>query len=184
MEPNELQRGIEAILFAAGEPVETARLAMALEADAGDVEAAAAALADDWAFQRRGIRILKLDKAWQMVSSGECADFVTRALETRKPPKLSSSQLEALTIIAYYQPATKAMVEQIRGVDSAYSIGALLNKKLIEEAGRLNVPGRPIQYKTTEAFLRTFGISSLEELPEIEKVSFGEPVPEEQKEGS
>jgi len=183
METSELQRGIEAILFAAGEPVETNRLAMALEADPKEVAAAAAALADDWAFQRRGIRILKLDKAWQMVSSGECADFVTRALETRKPPKLSSSQLESLTIIAYYQPATKAMVEQIRGVDSAYSIGALLNKKLIEEAGRLNVPGRPIQYKTTKAFLRTFGISSLEELPEIERVSFGEPAPEVQKEG-
>ena len=183
MEPNELHRGIEAILFAAGEPVELARLAMALEADPKDVAAAAEELANEWAFQRRGIRILKLDKTYQMVSSGECADAVTRALETRKPPKLSASQLEALTIIAYYQPATKAMVEQIRGVDSSYSVGALLNKKLIEEAGRLNVPGRPIQYKTTEGFLRTFGISSLEELPEIEKVSFGEPLPEEQKEG-
>ena len=101
---------------------------------------------------------------------------VTKALETRKPPKLSSSQLETLTIIAYYQPATKAMVEQIRGVDSAYSVAALLNKKLIEEAGRLNVPGRPIQYKTTSDFLRTFGLSSLEELPPIEKITFGEPV--------
>ena len=111
-----------------------------------------------------------------MVSSGEMADYITRALETRKPPRLSSSQLEALTIIAYYQPATKAMVEQIRGVDSSYSIGALLNKKLIEEAGRLNVPGRPIQYKTTPDFLRTFGISSLEELPAIDKVDLGEPV--------
>jgi segregation and condensation protein B len=114
-----------------------------------------------------------------MVSSGEMADYVTKALETRKPPKLSASQLEALTIIAYYQPATKAMVEQIRGVDSSYSIGALLNKKLICEAGRLNVPGRPIQYATTPDFLRTFGLSSLEELPEIERVSFGEPVVEE-----
>ena len=101
---------------------------------------------------------------------------MTKALETRKPPKLSSSQLETLTIIAYYQPATKAMVEQIRGVDSAYSVAALLNKKLIEEAGRLNVPGRPIQYKTTSDFLRTFGLSSLEELPPIEKITFGEPV--------
>ena len=110
-----------------------------------------------------------------MVSSGEMADYVTKTLETRKPPKLSSSQLEALTIVAYYQPATKAMVEQIRGVDSSYSISALLNKNLIEEAGRLNVPGRPIQYKTTPDFLRTFGLSSLEELPPIEKVSFGEP---------
>lgn len=183
MEPNELQRGIEAILFAAGEPVELARLCMALETDPDEVRSAADALSDEWAFQRRGIRILKLDEAYQMVSSGECADCVTRALETRKPPKLSASQLEALTIIAYYQPATKAMVEQIRGVDSSYSIGALLNKKLIEEAGRLNVPGRPIQYKTTKAFLRTFGISSLDELPEIERVSFGESVPEVQKEG-
>ena len=176
MEWNELHRGIEAILFAAGEPVELARLSMALEADPKDVAAAAEELANDWAFSRRGIRILKLDKAYQMASSGECADYVTKALETRKPPKLSSSQLEALTVIAYYQPATKAMVEQIRGVDSAYSISALMNKKLIEEAGRLNVPGRPIQYKTTPAFLRTFGLSSLEELPPIDKINFGEPV--------
>ena len=179
METEQLQRAIEAILFAAGERVEASRLAMALEADIRDITAAADALADSLAYERRGIRILKLDSGYQMVSSGEMADYVTKALETRKPPKLSASQLEALTIIAYYQPATKAMVEQIRGVDSSYSITALMNKKLIEEAGRLNVPGRPIQYKTTPEFLKTFGISSLEELPEIEKVSFGEPVPEE-----
>ena len=176
MERIELQRAIEAILFAAGERVEISRLAFALETDEDEIMAAADALADQLAFERRGIRILRLDSGYQMVSSGEMADFVTKALETRKPPKLSSSQLEALTIIAYYQPATKAMVEQIRGVDSSYSISALLNKKLIEEAGRLNVPGRPIQYQTTPAFLRTFGMSSLDELLPIEKVSFGEPV--------
>ena len=176
METEELQRAIEAILFAAGERIEIARLSAVLETDPKDVEAAADALADRYAFERRGIRILKLEKGYQMVSSGEMADYVTRALETRKPPKLSASQLETLTIIAYYQPATKAMVEQIRGVDSGYSVAALLNKKLIEEAGRLNVPGRPIQYKTTPEFLKTFGISSLEELPPIEKISFGEPV--------
>ncbi len=181
MELNELQRAIEAILFAAGERMEVSRLAAVLEVDENEIIAAADAMADEWAFQRRGIRILKLEKGYQMVSSGEMADFVTRALETRKPPKLSASQLETLTIIAYYQPATKAMVEQIRGVDSSYSVGALLNKKLIEEAGRLNVPGRPIQYKTTPDFLRTFGISTLEELPEIEKVHFGEPIEEEQE---
>ncbi len=175
MEQTELQRCIEAILFASGEMVETSRLAMALEVDEKDVAAAADALADALAFERRGIRVLKLEKGYQMVSSGEMADYVTKALETRKPPKLSSSQLETLTIVAYYQPATKALVEQIRGVDSSYSVGALLNKKLIEEAGRLNVPGRPIQYKTTPDFLRTFGISSLEELPPIEKINFGEP---------
>ena len=176
MEQKELQRAIEAILFAAGERVETSRLSMALQTDENEIIAAADALAGELAFERRGIRILKLESGYQMVSSGEMADYVTKALETRKPPKLSSSQLEALTIIAYYQPATKAMVEQIRGVDSSYSISALMNKKLIEEAGRLNVPGRPIQYKTTPDFLRTFGLSSLEELPPIEKINFGEPL--------
>ena len=179
MEQNELMRAIEAILFAAGERIEISRLAMALETDADEIVCAADALANSLAFDRRGIRILKLDDGYQMVSSGEMADYVTKALETRKPPKLSSSQLESLTIIAYYQPATKAMVEQIRGVDSSYSISALLNKKLIEEAGRLNVPGRPIQYKTTPDFLRTFGLSTLEELPPIEKINFGEPLPEQ-----
>ena len=176
MEQEELSRAIEAILFASGERMELQRLSYALETDPDEVEAAADELVNLYAFERRGVRILKLDKGYQMVSAGEMASYVTKALETRKPPKLSSSQLETLTIIAYYQPATKAMVEQIRGVDSAYSVAALMNKKLIEEAGRLNVPGRPIQYRTTADFLRTFGLSSLEELPPIDKISFGEPI--------
>ncbi len=183
MELEELQRAIEAILFAAGERIDIQRFADVFEVDPVEVEQAADALANTYAYERRGMRILKLEKGYQMVSAGEQAAYVTRALETRKPPKLSSSQLETLTIIAYYQPATKAMVEQIRGVDSAYSVAALMNKKLIEEAGRLNVPGRPIQYKTTPDFLRTFGLSSLEELPPIDKIAFGEPIelPEETK---
>ena len=176
MEMEELKKAIEAILFASGERMDLQRLSDVLETDAADVEKAADELLNTYAYERRGIRILKLDRGYQMVSSGEMAEYVTKAMETRKPPKLSSSQLEALTIIAYYQPATKAMVEQIRGVDSAYSVAALMNKKLIEEAGRLNVPGRPIQYKTTPDFLRTFGLSSLEELPPIDKIAFGEPV--------
>ena len=175
MEQIELQRAIEAILFASGEPVEITQLSRVLEADEKDVISATDVLANELAYNRRGIRIVRLEKGYQMVSSGEMADYITQALETRKPPKLSASQLEALTIIAYYQPATKAMVEQLRGVDSSYSIGALLNKKLIEDAGRLNVPGRPILYKTTPNFLRTFGLSSLEDLPAIEKVNLGEP---------
>jgi len=181
MEQIELQRAIEAILFAAGERVEIAQLVGVLEADKKDIIEATNALADELAFNRRGIRILRLEDGYQMVSSAEMADYITRALETRKPPRLSSSQLETLTIIAYYQPATKAMVEQLRGVDSSYSVGALLNKKLIEEAGRLNVPGRLILYRTTPNFLRTFGLSSLEELPPIDKVSLGEPIIPEEK---
>lgn len=179
MELTDLQRAIEAILFAAGEPISAARLAATFEVDESEIVAAISALADEMAFNRRGIRILKLEKEFQMVSSGEMAEYVTKALETRKPPRLSASQLETLTIVAYYQPATKAMVEQIRGVDSSYSVAALMNKKLIEEAGRLNVPGRPILYRTTADFLRTFGISTLEELPPIEKVDFGEPMIQE-----
>lgn len=180
MEMREIQRAAEAILFASGERIEVNRIAFALQEDIRDVEQALDKLADELAFERRGIRIIRLENGYQMVSSGEMADYVTKALETRKPPKLSASQLESLTIIAYYQPATKAMVEQIRGVDSAYSIAALMNKNLIEEAGRLNVPGRPIQYKTTPDFLRTFGLSSLEELPPIDKIAFGEPVEQEE----
>lgn len=175
MDNSELQRAIEAILFAAGEPVEISRLSETLEVDTDEVVSAVDTLANELAFNRRGIRILRLENSYQMVSSGEMADLITRALETRKPPKLSSSQLESLTIIAYYQPTTKAMIEQIRGVDSSYSITALMNKHLIEESGRLNVPGRPILYKTTPDFLRTFSLSSLEELPPIEKINFGEP---------
>ena len=179
MELTELQRIIEAILFAAGEPVEVTRLAQSIECDPKEIRQAVDALVDEFSFNRRGVRIIRLEDAYQMVSSGEMADYITKTLETRKPPKLSSSQLETLTIIAYYQPATKAMVEQIRGVDSSYSVGALLNKHLIEEAGRLNVPGRPIQYRTTPDFLRTFGMNSLQELPAIEKVDLGEPMVED-----
>lgn len=173
MEQAELERVIEAILFAAGEPVETERIVLATQTDPDEIEQAAKALMDRLAFERRGLRIIRLENAYQMCSSSEMSGYITKALETRKPPKLSASQLETLTIIAYYQPATKAYVEQIRGVDSSYSVGALLNKHLIEECGRLNVPGRPIIYRTTPDFLRTFGLSSLDELPEIDKMQFG-----------
>ena len=172
MEQAELERVLEAVLFAAGEPVETARLFFFFEWETYEIDAAAHELMDRLSFDRRGVRIVHLGDAYQMCSSGEMAEFITKTLETRKPPKLSASQLETLTVIAYYQPATKAYVEQIRGVDSSYSVSALLNKQLIEECGRLNVPGRPILYRTTADFLRTFGLESLDELPEIEKMQF------------
>lgn len=169
MEQNELQRTLMAILFAAGEPVSVQRLAQTLERDPDEIRRETRQLMDTLSFHRSGIRIVQLEDAFQMCSAAEQAEFVSRTLETRKPPKLSQSQLETLTVIAYYQPATKAYVEQIRGVDSAYSVSALLTKKLICEAGRLNVPGRPILYRTTPDFLRVFGLESLDELPEIDK---------------
>lgn len=168
MEEAEIRRAIEAILFAAGDPVGIERMALAIGAGTDQIEAALKELMDAYSFERRGMRIIRLEDAYQMVSAQELSDIITRALETRKPPKLSASALETLTVIAYYQPTTKAFVEQIRGVDSSYTISALLNKKLIEEQGRLSVPGRPILYGTTPDFLRTFGIASLEELPEVD----------------
>lgn len=185
MEQSELKRILEAILFAAGESVETQRLAQSIGCTADEIDRAAQELMDELSFERRGVRVVRLENAYQMCSSGEMSQYITKTLETRKPPKLSSSQLETLTVIAYYQPATRAYVEQIRGVDSSYSVGALLNKHLIEECGRLNVPGRPILYRTTPDFLRTFGLESLEDLPEIEKMQFGKrELPEEEKEGA
>ena len=168
MESEEIRRGIEAILFAAGDPVGAERMALALGVSLEDIRVETKHLMDAYSFERRGMRIIALEDAYQMVSAPEQSELITRALETRKPPKLSASALETLTVIAYYQPTTKAFVEQIRGVDSSYTISALLNKKLIEERGRLSVPGRPILYGTTPDFLRTFGLSSLEELPEVD----------------
>ena len=170
MEQTELQRAVMAILFAAGEPVAVSRMSQTLECDEDELHGQIQELMDDLKFTRSGIRIVRLEGSYQMCSSAEMAPYVTKTLETRKPPKLSASQLEALTIIAYYQPATKALIESIRGVDSGYSVSALLTKKLICEAGRLNVPGRPIVYRTTPDFLRVFGLQSLEELPEIDLV--------------
>ena len=170
MEQNDLQRALMAVLFAAGEPVAASRLAESLQVDESEIHRECEALISALSYHRSGIRIVKLEDAYQMCSSAEMAEYVTKTLETRKPPKLSPSQLETLTVIAYYQPATKAYVETIRGVDSAYSVSALLTKKLIRECGRLNVPGRPILYETTPDFLRVFSLESLADLPDIEKV--------------
>lgn len=168
MEEAEIKRAVEAILFAAGDPVGVDRMAIAIGAGRDQIEENLKALMDAYSFERRGMRIIRLEDAYQMVSAQELSEVISHALETRKPPKLSASALETLTVIAYYQPTTKAFVEQIRGVDSSYTISALLNKKLIEEQGRLSVPGRPILYGTTPDFLRTFGIASLDDLPEVD----------------
>ncbi len=177
MDNTELLRILEAVLFASGDPVEAQRLSFVTETDVDEIHAAMKQLMDRYAFERRGIRIVRLEDSYQMCSASDLAGYVTRALETRKPPKLSASQLESLTVIAYYQPATKAYVETIRGVDSSYSVNALLNKHLIEECGRLNAPGRPILYRTTPDFLRVFGLESLEDLPPMEKMSFSAELP-------
>lgn len=167
MEMKEIESAIEGILFASGEPVQIDRICLALDMDRPTVEQVLHRLSDQYAFDRRGIRLLQLEDSWQMCSAPDYADIIRRAFEIRKPAKLSQPALEVLTIIAYYQPTTRAYVDQVRGVDSAYTVGLLLDRELIEECGRLAVPGRPILYRTTPNFLRSFGLSSLEELPQL-----------------
>ena len=167
MEVKELEAAIEGILFAAGDPVGVERLCLALGQDRATIDGVCRRLADRYSYERRGIRIVQLDASWQMCSAPEYAPFIRKTLESRRPAKLSQPALEVLAIIAYFQPVTRAYVDQVRGVDSAYTVGLLLERELIEEAGRLAVPGRPIQYRTTKNFLRTFGLTNIEELPEL-----------------
>ena len=167
MELKELESAIEGILFAAGDPVSTERICVTLEQDKETVDAVCQRLADHYSYERRGVRLVRLENSWQMCSAPEHAAYIRKAFENRKPARLSQPALEVLAIIAYFQPVTKAYIEQVRGVDSSYTVGLLLERELICEAGRLAVPGRPIQYRTTKTFLRSFGISSLSELPEL-----------------
>lgn len=167
LEPKDMQSALEAILFASGEPIGADRLCLALELDRNTVDSLCKQLADQYSYERRGIRLLRLGDRYQMCSAPEYADRIRKAFERRKPPQLSQPALEVLTIIAYFQPTTRAYVEQVRGVDSSYTVNLLLERGLIEEAGRLAVPGRPTLFRTTDRFLRCFSLSNLDELPPL-----------------
>lgn len=162
-----MEAAMEAILFASGEPVNIDRICLALELDRPTAEQLLQKLSDYYAYERRGIRLVRMEDSYQLCSSPDYADAIRKAFEIRKSAKLSQPALEVLTIIAYYQPTTRAYVDQVRGVDSSYTMGLLLERKLIEECGRLQVPGRPHLYRTTKEFLRVFHLSSLDELPEM-----------------
>ncbi|MCL2627207.1 MAG: SMC-Scp complex subunit ScpB [Oscillospiraceae bacterium] len=170
MENRDIESAIEAILFVSGEPVKVSRIAGVLDVEEILVEEAADRLSNTYSFERRGIRLIRLEDKLQLCSSPEYADFIRRTLETRKPPQLTGPALEVLAIIAYFGPITKAYVEQIRGVDSSYTVGLLQERELIEGCGRLSAPGRPMLYRTTHNFLRTFGLESLKQLPELPHV--------------
>lgn len=171
MDMTELKSAVEAILFAAGEPVPAARISLILGVDEDEVYAAAKSLADEYSFNQRGIRLLKLGDKLQLCSSPEHAMIISKVLEQRKPPMLSQPALETLAVVAYFQPVTRAYIDQVRGVDSSYTVGVLLDRGLIEKCGRLEVPGRPSLLRTTDVFLRTMGISELEEMPELPDIS-------------
>ena len=160
-----MEAAVESILFASGEPVNIERICVALAIDRPTAERILQGLMDYYAYERRGMRLLKIEDCWQLCSAPDYVEAIRRAFEIRKPAKLSQPALEVLTIIAYYQPVTRAYVDQIRGVDSSYTMSLLIDRGMIEECGRLQVPGRPRQYRTTKQFLRSFHLSSLDELP-------------------
>lgn len=163
----ELTAALEAILFAAGEPVPAARLSLVLNTDESEILRCAQELAARCIREERGVRVLRLDGKLQMCSAPEYAPLITKALEQRRPPMLSQSALETLAIVAYFQPVTRAYIDRVRGVDSSYTVSVLAERGLIEVCGKLDVPGRPSLFRTTPAFLRTMGVSSLDELPEL-----------------
>lgn len=166
---DEIKRIAEAALFAAGYPLTFEKLGEVMGISAEEVRSVIGEYKQEYdSDPMRGIQLLILGNACQLVTKEVYADYVKAALGVRDGGNLSKASLETLAIIAYNQPATRSYVEQVRGVDSSYSIGVLLEHELIEEKGRLDVPGRPRLYGTTEAFLRTFGLSSPEELPPLE----------------
>lgn len=170
----DIRSSLEAILFASGDSVPVARLSLILEVGEKDIEDAAMELAREYEHNSRGIRILRLDRNLQMCSAPEFADLISKTLEQRKPARLSQAALETLAVVAYFQPVTRSYIEQMRGVDSSYTVSLLEDRGLIKVSGRMDVPGRPLVYNTTDVFLRTMGISDLSQLPQLPDVSGGE----------
>ena len=167
----EIKYAVEAVLFASGEPVSADRLALVLDTDRETILDAGRALAAEYEAGRRGVRLVRLNDSLQLHSAPEYALPITRALEQRRAPKLSQASLEVLAIVAYFQPVTRAYIEQMRGLDSSYTVGVLNERGLIESCGYLETVGRPTLYRTTELFLRTMGVSSLDELPPLPEMS-------------
>ena len=167
MELRQLKATVEAMLFAHGEPVSSERLAEVLEMQTEDMERVLLSLSEDYASQDRGICLLHLEDRWQLATKNEYAAPIKTLMDNRRNTPLSSAALEVLAIIAYNQPVSRSFVEQVRGVDSSSTIQKLVQKGLVEEAGRLDLPGRPVSFRTTDVFLRTFGLKSLLDLPPL-----------------
>ncbi|MCL2056842.1 MAG: SMC-Scp complex subunit ScpB [Oscillospiraceae bacterium] len=162
-----LERKIEAILFAGGDPIEADKIAAALDIEENSVKNLIERIRDRYHAQQSPFDIVSLSGAYQMCTLPEYSDIIRAALSIRRNNPLSQAALEVLAVIAYNQPVTRAFVEQVRGVDCSAIIRNLAEKGLTEEAGRLNIPGKPIAYRTTAGFLRSFGLESLQQLPTL-----------------
>ena len=194
MKKEELFGILESILFALGSPAEFAKLEDALELSHDEVVDLVSDFMKDFNKKSRGMKVIRLENSIQMVSKSEHHPYIAKMLETRAQKGLSQSSLETVSIIAYNQPVTKAMVDAVRGVDSYNSIVRLLERELIEQRGRMDAPGRPMLYGTTSEFLRVFGLESLDELPKLElkmlqninhtdNLTFSDITPEEEPSG-
>ena len=176
MRLNKVEKIAEAVLFASGEPMTAARMAQVLGCEIPVAYGVMDRVRDYYEEQGGAIEVLSLDGSYQMATREAYAPYIRSALEIRRNQPLSQAAMETLSIIAYNQPVTKSFVEQVRGVDSSSVVNTLVEKGLVEESGRLELPGRPVAYATTAAFLRSFGLSSLEELPALP--AQGEEAPE------
>ena len=171
-----IKSAVEAVLFATGEPISADRIAEALDESVEAVIAAVEEMNEDYESRLSGICVLRMEDRLQLATRPMYEGFVKRALDTRRNTPLTQAAMEALAVIAYNQPVSRSFIEQVRGVDSSSSVSNLLSKGLIAEAGRLDLPGRPISFKTTDSFLRSFGMRSISDLPPIQHE---QPEPEE-----
>ena len=174
MEDKKIESIIEAILFAAGRPVEKKELVLSLEISEEEIDNIINKMQKEYENQNRGIEIIKIEDSYQLCSKKELYEYIYPILDKRNKPNLSNAALETLAIIAYNPKITRAQIEEIRGVNSDGAIYKLLEYELIENAGKLNAPGKPVTYKTTNEFLKKFGYSSLAELPELPKYKLDE----------
>lgn len=165
--PKEITASLEAVLFACGGPVETERLRELLGLDRDELEEAARTLQAELEDAQRGIQLIRVENAYQLCTKPFVAETVKAALELRKSPPLSKAALEVLAVVAYHQPVTRSFIELVRGVDSASIVSSLCDKGLLTERGTLDAPGRPTLFGTTDAFLRCFGLDSLQQLPDL-----------------
>lgn len=169
MKKEELSAAMEAVLFSSGEPMSTDRLSQVFELSPEKTEKTLAAFAEQLKAQKRGIELLRLENTWQLATVKDYAPYIKKAFDIRRKTPLSPAALEVLAVIAYNQPVTKSFIEQVRGVDCSGVVTTLVEKELIEERGRLELPGRPLLYGTTKNFLRCFSITDLSELPPLPK---------------
>lgn len=167
MNIKQLKGAIEAVLFASGDPVSLDRLSQALEIDKDTIQKLVSIMMEEREAENSGISIIKIDDSYQMATKPQYSRYIKKLLDQRRNIPLSQAAMETLAIIAYNQPVTKGYIEQVRGVDSGGVVSSLVEKGLVEERGRLDVPGRPILYGTTLNFLRCFGLRTLNDLPRV-----------------